>query len=151
MNPTASISARGTGFNPTFPCPPSSTADYCPPTGETVIIECNATGPYTITGKAGMIANNPLIIQNFQEELGGSYTCESTNVCGRGSDIISISFRGKLITKFKTFSHIIHIKVYHLLSPLNLQLPLYLVVVSPILLSLRIKMAPWLLDVVFVC
>ena len=151
MNPTASISARGTDVNATFPCPPRSTADYCPPTGETVIIECTASGPYRITGKAGMSTNTPLVIQNFQEELGGSYTCESTNVCGRGSDVISISFRGKLIIKFKTLSHIILIKVYHLLSPLKLQLPLYQVVVSPILLSPLIKMAPWLLDVAFVC
>ena len=141
MLPTASISARGTDMNVTFPCPPRVTADYCPPTGETVVIDCTASGPYTITGRAGMSTNAPLVISSFQEDLGGSYTCASTNACGRGSAVISISFRGKLIIKFKTLSHLAYIKVYHLLSPLNLQLPLYLVVVSPTLLSLRNKMA----------
>ena len=105
MKPTASISARGIGINPTFPCPPSSTADYCPRTGKTVIIECTASGPYTITGKAGMSTNKPLIIPFFLKHLSGIYTCVSTNVCGRGMSSISVSFRGKLIIKFKTLSY----------------------------------------------
>ena len=141
MLPTTSISARGTDMNVTFPCPPRVIADHCPPTGETVIIGCTASGPYTITGRAGTSTNAPLVILSFQEDLGGTYTCVSTNVCGRGSAVISILFRGKVIIKFKTLSHLAYIKVYHLLSPLNLQLPLYLVVVSPTLLSLRNKMA----------
>ena len=104
MTPTTSINARGryTNVKDWFRCPPSSTADYCPPTGKTVIIECTAPGPYTITGKAGMSTNKPLIIPFFLKHLSGIYTCVSTNVCGRGMSSISISFRGKLIIKFKT-------------------------------------------------
>ena len=105
MTPTTSISARGTNVKARFPCPPRVTADYCPPIGKRVIIECTSSGPYTITGKAGISTNKPLVIPFFQKYLGGTYTCVSTNVCGRGMSSISILFRGNLVITFKTLSY----------------------------------------------